>query len=104
MSTFATAGWIVMAALWLLVAFYVYRIIRQNGSERLVRCPETGAITLVSIAPAARRDGDASALEVRHCALWQDRQEDCAQGCLTRYPEMSPGYRVNLRALRPFAK
>ena len=103
MSTFAMAGWIVMAALWLLVAFYVYRIIRQNGSERLVRCPETGAITLVSIAHAARREGDAPAPEIRRCALWQDRQ-DCAQGCLTRHAEMSPGYRVNLQALRPFSK
>ncbi len=103
MSTFATAGWIVMAVLWLVVAIYVYRIIRQNGSERLVRCPETGAITLVSISSAAWRDGNGSAPEVRHCALWQDRQ-DCVQGCLARHPEMSPSYRLNLQALRPFTK
>jgi hypothetical protein len=104
MLTFTTVGWILMAAVWLFVAFYVGRLIARVWNERVVRCPETGAITLVRIGPGARRDGSSPATEVRHCVLWQDGKEDCAQGCLARNPEDSPAYRVNVAALRPYER
>ena len=100
MEIFDTAGWILMAALWLVVVLYVYRIVRRIWKDRLVRCPESGAVTLIRTAP---RTGDAKEPEVEHCALWEDR-EGCAQGCLARHPETVAGHRVNLQSLRPFSQ
>jgi len=102
MSTLTTAGWILMAAFWLVVAFYVGRLIMRIWNERMVRCPETGAITLVRLTPAARGDGNAPGAEVEHCLLWQDGKEHCAQGCLARNPEACPVHRVNMPALRAY--
>lgn len=103
MTDFATAGWTVLTAGWLALALYVYWIAWRVCKNRLMRCPETGAITLVSIEPASRRAGKAPGVKIQQCGLWPEKM-DCAHGCLARYGETSPGYRVNLDALRPFER
>ena len=69
-------------------------------NTRLMRCPETGAIALVN-AGAAHGKSAERGITVKSCNLWPERK-DCAQGCLVRYPQTRPGYRVNVEALRPF--
>jgi hypothetical protein len=101
MTDFATAGWTVGIAAWLALALYACWIAWRVWKDRLMRCPETGSITLVGIEPASRRAGKAPEVKVQRCGLWPEKM-DCARGCLARYGETSPGYRVNLDALRPF--
>jgi hypothetical protein len=68
--------------------------------KRLMRCPEDGSIAFVDAGPAVG-EGAARGVTVHWCDLWPAKK-DCAQGCLVRYPQSRPGYRVNLEALRPF--
>ena len=75
--------------------------IRHGLTERLMRCPETGGVALVNVEPAPAAQGSSIALQVRKCDLWRVKR-GCAQGCLARYSETSPGHRVALHALRPF--
>ena len=82
-------------------AVLVWRMILRVSKDRLMRCPETGAITLVGVEPVAARDGE-SAPVVCRCALWPEQKANCKQRCLERYEETSAGYPVNLSALRPF--
>ena len=98
---FATVGWTVAIAAFLALALYVGWIVWRAQRDRLMRCPETGSITLVGIEPAARGDGKAPGVEVQRCGLWPEKQ-DCDQGCLARHEETAPGHKVNLHALRPF--
>lgn len=67
--------------------------------DRLMRCPETGSITFVRVAPAEHNQGESPV--VKGCELWPGKVH-CAQGCLARYSETTPGLRINLAALRPF--
>ena len=103
MTDFATAGWMVGIAAALALSLYVGWIIWRVGKDRLMRCPETGAVTLVGIEPDSRRAGKAPEVMVQRCGLWPEKM-GCAQGCLARYDETSPGYKVNLDALRPFER
>ena len=64
--------------------------------DRMMRCPETGAITVVRVAV-----GEGKEPAVQCCDAWPARKH-CSQGCLARYSESGPGWRVNLDALRPF--
>lgn len=97
---FATIGWVVLIAVWLAVVLYLYWTIVDFWKERPMRCPETGAITLVAI-KTVFRGGEAPQVTVRRCGLWPGK-EDCGRGCLARCGETSPGWRFNLNALRPF--
>ena len=101
MSGFSIAGWVLLAAIWVLVVIHLCRTLRQVWTELLVRCPETGAVSVIRVRPAGRRDIKSAALEIQHCGLWPGEQ-DCRRGCLNRFLEASPGYRVNLKSLRPF--
>jgi hypothetical protein len=103
MVDFTTLGWAVAATAWVVLAVYVYRIDRRVGKHRLMRCPETGSITLVDVALASRGAGKAPEAQVQRCALWPEKAS-CAQGCLSRHAETLPGCRVNLHALRPFER
>jgi hypothetical protein len=100
-SGFSVAGWVLLAAVWLLVVIHLCRTLRQVWTELLVRCPETGAVSVIRVRPATRRDFQSAALEVRHCGLWPGEQ-NCRRGCLHRFAETSPGYPVSLKSLRPF--
>jgi len=101
MTDFATVGWAMATAIWVAVAVYAYWLVGLVWKDSLMRCPETGSITLVGIEPASRRAGTAPGVIVRRCGLWPGKI-DCARGCLARFGEISPGYRVNVHALRPF--
>jgi hypothetical protein len=91
------AGFAAIAA----VAFFILPRLWQARNKRLMRCPETGAVAFVDTTAAARGEETAGQVTVRWCELWPER-ENCARGCLARYPQTSPGYRVNVKALRPF--
>ncbi len=92
---------IVMLAL---VAVALLRYLVEGVSKnRLMRCPETGAVAFIGAERVSRRDGEAPAVVVRSCEFWPERK-DCAQGCLARYHETEAGYRVRLDALRPFER
>lgn len=93
----------VWTAAWLALALYVCWIVRQVCKNTLMRCPETGAVTLVGIETASRSAVRAPGVKVQRCGLWPNKK-NCASGCLARYEETEPGYRVNLDALRPFER
>ena len=101
MMDFATLGWTVGAAVWVIFALYVCSIAWRLRKDRLMRCPETGSITLVCVGPALRHAGKAPETQVQRCALWPAKM-GCTRGCLARYEETSSGYKVNLDALRSF--
>jgi hypothetical protein len=65
-----------------------------------MRCPKTGAVTLVGVERTAWRDG-AWAPVVCRCALWPENA-GCEQRCLERFEETTAGCPVSLSALRPF--
>ena len=103
MTVLTILGWTV--AIVALVAFggWVMWLAGRFSSDRLMRCPETGAVTLVGVHEVARPDGKGSTPVVWRCELWPQRK-DCAQSCLVRYHETEPGFRINIDALRPFGR
>lgn len=103
MTTLEIAGWILGFAVMVALAFFVYWMVSRLWNFRLMRCPETGLITLVAVVPEPPGAGKAPGVMVQKCDLWPER-EDCARGCLARYEESTHGYRVNLHALRPFER
>ena len=68
----------------------------MTKARMMMRCPETDTITFVRVVRAG-----AGPAKVVHCESWPERK-NCAQGCLVRYHEPTPGLHVNLNALRPF--
>lgn len=96
-----TAMWILVGIGAMAFGGVFYWLSNMVSRGRMVRCPETGSITFVRVAPAAGGAGNASEVTVRQCDLWPKRKE-CTQGCLARYRETRRGSRVNLDALRPF--
>jgi hypothetical protein len=69
--------------------------------NRLLRCPEAGCVAFVEAGRVFRSGGTIPELAVYSCELWPERK-NCARGCLARYDEAAPGYRIKLEALRPF--
>jgi hypothetical protein len=94
---------VAIAVLALVVVAFVRYVVEGVSRKRLMRCPETGAVAFVGAERVSRRDGEAPAVIVRSCEFWPERK-DCARGCLARYDETTPGYRVKLDALRPFER
>lgn len=92
----SAAGFAAIAA----IAIFIVLWLVPARKKRLMRCPETGAITLVETG-AARGEGAAREVTVCWCDLWPARK-NCVRACLVRYPETTPGYRVNIKALRRF--
>ena len=84
------------------IAVFIVLWLAPARNKRLMRCPETGAIAFVDTG-AARGEGAVREVTVHWCDLWPERK-DCARGCLVRYPQTTPGYRVNVKALRPFER
>lgn len=101
MSVLETLGWIAAIAAFVTFGAWVIRLAGRFSSDRLMRCPKTGAVTLVGVEEVARPGGNETEPVVQRCELWPERK-DCAQTCLERYDETEPGFRINLRALRPF--
>lgn len=77
-----------------LVAGATRSVMRVLPERRMMRCPQTGSITLLEI---EKRDGR---IAVTQCGLWPQRE--CSRGCLARYSEASGDFSTRLRALRPF--
>lgn len=100
MSESGVAVWAAGIAAWVVFVAYVIWISRQVWKDRLVRCPETGAVALVGVDHVSAGDGSAPRLVVRRCGLWPSRA-GCARGCLARYEE-SAGFAPGFNALRPF--
>lgn len=103
MTVVTIVGWAV--AIVALVAFggWVVWLTNRFSTDRLMRCPETGAVTLVGVDEVSRPDGKGTQPVVWRCELWPERK-NCAQNCLVRYGETEPGFRINLHALRPFGR
>jgi hypothetical protein len=97
---YTTLGWIFIGFIWLAVALYVASLVRQLWKEQLVRCPETGAVTLIRHQQAAR-SGMPPVIEVERCGLWPDKQA-CLRTCLLRLRDIPRGLRTDARGLRPF--
>ena len=96
-----TAAWIIVLAGMAAMGGFLYWLLATVSRGRMMRCPETGAISVVRVVTTAGREEKAPGLTVTQCDLWPQKK-DCAQGCLSRYSETAPGWRVNLNALRPF--
>lgn len=78
------------------LAFFAIRGLLPVRNMRLMRCPETGGIAFVDA-----EVGKETTPRVQSCDLWPARK-GCAQGCLARYAQTTPGFLVNVDALRPF--
>lgn len=76
-------------------------LVDRFSRSRIMRCPETGSITVVRVVPVRAGEGKGPGVAVQWCDSWRERKS-CTQGCLARYSETGPGLRVNLDALRPF--
>ena len=103
MTVLETLGWIAVIVAFVTFGAWVIRLAGRFSSDRLMRCPETGAVTLVGVQEIARPDGKGTEPVVRRCELWPERKA-CAQSCLERYEETEPGFRINPHALRPFGR
>lgn len=96
-----TAGGILAIAGLVTAGVLMVWLIDRFSKSRMMRCPETGAITVVRVMPAADGEGKGPGVAVQWCDSWPERK-GCTQGCLARYSETGPGLQVNLNALRPF--
>ena len=103
MTVLETIVWITVIAAFVTFGAWVIRLAGRFSSHRLMRCPETGAVTLVNVQEVARPGGKGTVPVVRRCELWPERK-DCARSCLERYDETEPGFRINPHALRPFGR
>jgi hypothetical protein len=94
----AVAGFATIAV----IAIFIVLWLAPARDKRLMRCPETGSVGFVGVGDAPG-EGAAREVTVLWCDLWPAKK-DCARGCLARYPQSRPGYRVNVKALRPFER
>jgi hypothetical protein len=90
-----------IAVLALAAVGFIDWLFEGGARKRLMRCPETGAVAFVGANAMSRGEGRPVVLMVHSCELWPARK-DCARGCLARFEETTPGYRIKLDALRPF--
>ena len=72
---------VAVVVLALVAIAYVYYVVIGTSRNRLMRCPETGAVAFVGAEEVSRRDAAAPRVVVRSCEFWPARK-DCAQGCL----------------------
>lgn len=99
MSEFAIVVWTVGIIAWGAFALYVIWIARGVWNDRLVRCPETGAVTLVGVEYVSLPAGSAPVLTVRRCGLWPAKA-GCSHACVDRYEDSLSGFWASVRALR----
>lgn len=106
MVDFAAVDWAVAIIALVGVVILSYVLIAPILQRRLMRCPEKGTVTFVDVdvVPSVLGDAKAPGLMVRKCDLWTEQQTECGSGCLERYGETMPGFRVDLHALRDFKR
>ena len=100
---FPQMEWIAMALAIVVFVAVAFWLIWLASRGRLMRCPVTGGVAFVDVNPLQTANGESLRVGVRQCDLWPNRQ-GCAQGCLVRYSETAPRFRVELGALRPFER
>jgi hypothetical protein len=61
----------------------IYWVIALVPRGRILRCPETGAMTFVEIGCASPGDGSQPKVTVQSCDLWPEH-DACDRGCLVR--------------------
>jgi len=91
-------------ALWMVIALTALIKLAGYRKRRLLRCPESGSVTLVEIGENTLLPEQAPGkprLGVKNCQLWPERK-GCGWGCLTRCSEGRQGYGFNLSSLKPF--
>ena len=93
--------WAVVIVALVTVGALGFWLVDMNSKGRMMRGPESGSIAFIRVALAASGEGKSPKVTVKQCDLWPEKR-DCAKGCLARYSETTPGYRVNPNSLRPF--
>jgi len=101
MSTLEITLWITGLAAIGTVVFFVIWSLWPARNARLMRCPESGAIAFVEVKEVRLPGKTTAEARVTRCDLWPLRKP-CDRGCLGRYHESVPGYRVDVKSLRPF--
>jgi hypothetical protein len=92
--------WVAVLAGLVAVGGLFWWMIAGVSRAQMMRCPDTGAVSLIYVAPAAGAEKTHQVM-VAHCDLWPQKK-DCTRGCLARYGEAAPGWQVSLNSLRPF--
>jgi hypothetical protein len=90
--------------LWMVIALTALIKLVGYRKRRLLRCPESGSVTLVEIGEnthLAEQTAGKPRLRVKNCQLWPERK-GCGWGCLTRCSEGWQAYGFNLSSLKPF--
>lgn len=98
-----TLEWMAASAFVVAVMLYVLRLITRLSKDRMMRCPNTGAITIVGVVQVPSPDGGEPVALVHRCQLWPEKT-GCGQGCLERYDETRDGVPINVDGLRPFER
>lgn len=88
---------------WAAVVVLAYVTLSSYGKRRLVRCPESGAVTFVEASEAqAGADGsEGPPRAITYCRFWPEKN-DCGTGCLSRYEQNQGLFGFDLKTLRPF--
>lgn len=76
----AVMEWAVVIIGLLATGGLVYWVIELVPNGRLIRCPETGAITFVEVGRASPGDGSEAKVTVQSCELWPGYYQ-CAGRC-----------------------
>ena len=96
-----TLDWALALLVVVIAGGLLYQLMAMVPFERLVRCPEQGAITFIEVKAASPDKPTSSGVVVRHCGLWGEHK-GCAQGCLARYGETRRGFHIDHHALRTY--
>ena len=76
--------WAVVITGLLAAGSLIYWVVKLVPTGRLIRCPETGAITFVEFGRASPGDGSGPKVTVQSCDLWPGYYQ-CAGRCRARF-------------------
>ena len=89
----STTAWVIGAIVWFALLAYILWILGPVWKDRLVRCPETGGVTLVGLQRVITPQGQN--IRVVRCALWPGKRE-CSRACAASCTELSHGPRAGV--------
>ena len=96
----------IVPGVWVFLTILALVKVGSYSRQRLLRCPDSGAITLVEL---RERSNDsphkkvAIGYQIKSCQLWPGKK-DCSRECLSRCHEDAGLFGFNLAALRPFTQ
>lgn len=105
MADITTVAALIGAIIWIGLVLGACAKLASYHTRRLLRCPETGGVALVSIKPikpSADSPRKEPGLRVIQCQLWPERR-NCSRGCLTGYDAAAQPYGFDLLTLRRFS-